>query len=44
VLHGLGFDDARLDDGPSATLSGGWKMPRRVAKVLSSDPTVDALD
>ncbi len=43
VLHGLGFDDARLDD-DVGTLSGGWKMRVAMAKVLIGDPDVLLLD
>jgi ATPase subunit of ABC transporter with duplicated ATPase domains len=43
VLHGLGFDDARIDEDVGA-LSGGWKMRVAMAKVLIGDPDVLLLD
>ena len=33
VLHGLGFDDAQIDDDAGA-LSGGWKMRVSMARIL----------
>jgi ATPase subunit of ABC transporter with duplicated ATPase domains len=43
VLHGLGFDDARID-GDVGALSGGWKMRVAMAKVLLGRPDVLLLD
>jgi ATPase subunit of ABC transporter with duplicated ATPase domains len=43
VLHGLGFDDARID-GDVAALSGGWKMRVAMAKVLLGRPDVLLMD
>ena len=43
VLHGLAFDDARID-GDVAALSGGWKMRVAMAKVLLGRPDVLLLD
>jgi ATPase subunit of ABC transporter with duplicated ATPase domains len=43
VLHGLGFDDARIDEDVAA-LSGGWKMRVAMAKVLLGRPDVLLLD
>jgi ATPase subunit of ABC transporter with duplicated ATPase domains len=43
VLHGLGFDDERID-GDVAALSGGWKMRVAMAKVLLGRPDVLLLD
>src|SRR5688500_10522354 len=40
VLHGLGFDDDRID-GDVGALSGGWKMRVAMARVLLGNP--DAL-
>jgi ATPase subunit of ABC transporter with duplicated ATPase domains len=38
VLHGLGFDDERID-GDVGALSGGWKMRVAMARVLLGGPT-----
>ena len=38
VLHGLGFDDDRID-GDVGALSGGWKMRVAMARVLLGRPT-----
>jgi ATPase subunit of ABC transporter with duplicated ATPase domains len=43
VLHGLGFDDARLD-GDVGALSGGWKMRVAMARVLLGRPDVLLMD
>ncbi len=43
VLHGLGFDDERVDADCGA-LSGGWKMRVSMAKVLLTDADVLLLD
>ncbi len=43
VLHGLGFDDARVD-ADVGELSGGWKMRVAMAKVLLGKPDVLLLD
>jgi ATPase subunit of ABC transporter with duplicated ATPase domains len=43
VLHGLGFDDARVDT-DVGELSGGWKMRVAMAKVLIGAPEVLLLD
>ncbi|MEZ5979350.1 MAG: ABC-F family ATP-binding cassette domain-containing protein [Planctomycetota bacterium] len=43
VLHGLGFDDARMD-GTMAELSGGWRMRVSIAQVLIGSPDVLLLD
>src|SRR5687768_5083405 len=39
VLHGLGFDDERID-GDVGALSGGWKMRVAMARVLLGRPEV----
>src|SRR5205823_2715428 len=39
VLHGLGFDDERID-GDVGALSGGWKMRVAMARVLLGEPDV----
>ncbi len=43
VLHGLGFDDERMDADIGA-LSGGWKMRAAMARVLLSKPDVLLMD
>ena len=43
VLHGLGFDDARID-GDGGALAGGWKMRVAMAKVLLGTPDVLLMD
>jgi len=43
VLHGLGFDDARIDADVGA-LSGGWKMRVAMARVLLGRPDVLLMD
>src|SRR6187455_3382431 len=43
VLHGLGFDDARVD-GDVGALSGGWKMRVALARVLLGKPDVLLMD
>src|SRR4249920_2746035 len=43
VLHGLGFDDDRIDNDAGA-LSGGWKMRVAMAKVLLGRPDVLLMD
>src|SRR5262245_29216185 len=43
VLHGLGFDDARIE-GDVGALSGGWKMRVAMARVLLGRPEVLLMD
>ncbi|HTS02708.1 MAG TPA: ATP-binding cassette domain-containing protein, partial [Thermoanaerobaculia bacterium] len=43
VLHGLGFDDARID-GDVGALSGGWKIRVALARVLLGRPNVLLMD
>ncbi len=43
VLHGLGFEEDRIDDDAGA-LSGGWKMRVAMAKVLLGRPDVLLMD
>jgi len=43
VLHGLGFDDERID-GDVGALSGGWKMRAAMARVLLGRPDVLLMD
>jgi ATPase subunit of ABC transporter with duplicated ATPase domains len=43
VLHGLGFDDDRID-GDVAALSGGWKMRVAMARTLLGSPDALLMD
>src|SRR5437763_6233808 len=43
ILHGLGFDDERID-GDVGELSGGWKMRVAMARVLLGRPDVRLMD
>jgi ATPase subunit of ABC transporter with duplicated ATPase domains len=43
VLHGLGFEEDRID-GDAGALSGGWKMRVAMAKVLLGRPDVLLMD
>src|SRR5204862_2631469 len=43
VLHGLGFEDDRID-GDVGNLSGGWKMRVAMARVLLGRPDILLMD
>src|SRR4029079_7669219 len=43
ILHGLGFDDERID-GDVGLLSGGWKMRVAMARVLLGRPDILLMD